>query len=508
MPLKRNLIGNLAGSGWQALMSLAFVPLYIHYLGVGAYGLIGFYIALQTTISVFDFGMSSASLREITRLSSTDNQTKVMGNYIKTVEIIFWAMSLLLCVVLIPLMIEFSDDWFSSESLTSETIRSALIMMCIAIALQWPSNLYINVIMGFERHIELNVISTISATFRGAGSGVIVWLVSPTIEAFFVWLIVVNLITTLVLAIYIRRLIPDRKLPAIFDMNSLLPVKQFAIGVSGISFASLIIGQFDKIVLSKILPLESFGYYAFASLVATSLNRFFTPIFNTAYPRFSHLVEQGNEKVLIATFHQLSQYMVILIAPIAITIAFFSYEIVNIWTGNLVMASNTSIIITILVAGVCLNGLINIPYALQLAHGWTTLNLMLNIVAAASALPLIVILANKYGAIGAATSWLAINIFFFISMPLLMHRRLLRHELWRWISSDVVKPLLIALLVLAIGRYYMPVSLSSFASLFFIVTVYVISLFATTWSTSEGRSLVLNIKKYIVRRICKRGVPL
>lgn len=39
--LKRNVIANYLGQGWRVLMSLAFVPLYIKYLGIEAYGLIG-----------------------------------------------------------------------------------------------------------------------------------------------------------------------------------------------------------------------------------------------------------------------------------------------------------------------------------------------------------------------------------------------------------------------------------------------------------------------------------
>lgn len=41
--LKRNLIANYLGQGWTALMGLAFIPLYIRYLGIEAYGLIGLF---------------------------------------------------------------------------------------------------------------------------------------------------------------------------------------------------------------------------------------------------------------------------------------------------------------------------------------------------------------------------------------------------------------------------------------------------------------------------------
>jgi len=48
--LKRNIIANFAGQGWTALMALAFVPLYIKFLGIEAYGLIGFFAMLQGTL--------------------------------------------------------------------------------------------------------------------------------------------------------------------------------------------------------------------------------------------------------------------------------------------------------------------------------------------------------------------------------------------------------------------------------------------------------------------------
>ena len=50
--------------------------------------------------------------------------------------------------------------------------------------------------------------------------------------------------------------------------------------MSGIAVLAVILTQMDKVILSRMLPLEMFGYYALASTVATSLaafsRRFFT----------------------------------------------------------------------------------------------------------------------------------------------------------------------------------------------------------------------------------------
>lgn len=67
--LKRNLIANYLGQGWNALMGLAFVPLYIKYLGMEAYGLIGLFALLQAWLSLLDMGMTPTLNPEMARFS-------------------------------------------------------------------------------------------------------------------------------------------------------------------------------------------------------------------------------------------------------------------------------------------------------------------------------------------------------------------------------------------------------------------------------------------------------
>jgi hypothetical protein len=49
---KLDLAANFAGVGWSVLMQIACVPLYLKFLGIEAYGLIGFYLMLQAIFQV------------------------------------------------------------------------------------------------------------------------------------------------------------------------------------------------------------------------------------------------------------------------------------------------------------------------------------------------------------------------------------------------------------------------------------------------------------------------
>ena len=42
--VKTNVIANLIGQGWTALLQIALVPFYLHFLGVESYALINVYV--------------------------------------------------------------------------------------------------------------------------------------------------------------------------------------------------------------------------------------------------------------------------------------------------------------------------------------------------------------------------------------------------------------------------------------------------------------------------------
>lgn len=56
--LKRNISANFLASIWAAGIGIAFVPLYIKYLGMESYGLIGVLAALQAWSTALDFGLA------------------------------------------------------------------------------------------------------------------------------------------------------------------------------------------------------------------------------------------------------------------------------------------------------------------------------------------------------------------------------------------------------------------------------------------------------------------
>ena len=128
------------------------------------------------------------------------------------------------------------------------------------------------------------------------------------------------------------------------------------------------------------LSLEMFGYYTLASSVAMSLGFLFTPIFSSIYPQFTQLVITDDQEGLKRLYHKGCQFMSVLVLPAAIVTALFSNEILLLWTQDPITADKSHLLVSILICGTAINGIMYFPYALQLAFGWTSLSFFKNVI--------------------------------------------------------------------------------------------------------------------------------
>jgi hypothetical protein len=97
------------------------------------------------------------------------------------------------------------------------------------------------------------------------------------------------------------------------------------------------------------------------------------PITQAIYPCMVELSIREDQAGLVAVYHQGAQFVTVLTAPAVILLSFFTGGVVFMWSGDAGLAENTAPILSALVLGNFLHGLMHTPYRLQLAHGWTSL---------------------------------------------------------------------------------------------------------------------------------------
>ena len=490
--LKKNITANFAGNIGQALMAVVFVPLYIKFMGVESYGLVGIFITLLAMFSILDMGMSSTLNREMARLSVLPGRDQEMRNLVRTLELPYWLMAIFVGIAVMALSPLIAHSWVQAGQLHPEIIEKAIFFMGISVAFQMPASLYSGGLLGLQQQVLLNVINLSLSTLRGVGAVLVLWLISPTIQAFFLWQIIISSVNSVLLGFFLWRRLPRSEDRPVFQKRLFLGIWRFAAGMAGISILSTLLTQLDKIILSKMLPLEIFGYYTLAGVVAMSLYRLVSPVFSAIYPRFTQLVSRGDQDGLRQLYHKSSQFLSVLIFPVTLVVAMFSYDILLIWTQNPTTAEKAHLLVTVLICGTALHGLMHIPYALQLASGWTQLTFFTNLVAVLVLVPVIIYLANQYGALGGASAWVILNCGYVLVITSFMHRRLLPNEKWRWCRDDVALPFAASFAVAGLGRILMGVHNSQITTILLLLVISFSTLVITALATQTTRIWLVN----------------
>ncbi len=472
--LKLNTLANFAGRAWTTLLAFLFIPIYIKVLGIESWGLIGFFTTLLAVLNLLDLGLSSTLNRELARLSAEQDKGREQRDLVRTLEMIYWVVAMLLGLLVLAAAPVIARYWINSQELPVGTVTSAVRMMALVFILRFPVALYQGGLMGLQRQVLLNGILGGMGTLRSVGAVAVLWWISPTIQAFFIWQLLVSAFQTLALRSYLWRLLPHDTVRPRFQKESLLGVWRFATGMAGIALVTVFLTNLDKVLLSKLLTLERYGYYMVGASAAGGIYILVAPFYIAAFPRFSQMVAAGEHEQVARLYHLLCQSVAVVVLPVVAVVSVFSPEALMIWTRNPAIVENSHLFVSLLVIGTGLNGLMNIPYALQLASGWTKLAFYQNVVSVSVAVPALIILTRLYGGVGAAVIWVVLNASWVLITPHIMHRRLFTTEKWRWYFGDVAKPLLGVVVAAGVVRLLVPFEMLGLWTQFLIL--------GTTWA--------------------------
>jgi len=492
--VKRNIVANYLGQVWTALMGLAFIPLYISYLGMEAYGLIGLFAVMQAWLALFDMGMTPTLSREMARYSAGARNPQSIRDLLRSLEVLCFGLAAFIGLGVWAASGYLASDWLKTERLPTAVVAQALSAMGFVVALRFVEGIYRSSLLGLQRQVWYNGASAILATLRHGCVLAVLALVSPSVQAFFLWQALISMLSIAVFAASVHRALDKAPFPAKFSRQALAGVWKFAGALTGIALLYLLQSQVDKILLSRWLPLESFGRYTLAATVAGALYMAIGPITQGIYPRMVELSTRNDQAALVSLYHQAAQLVTILTAPAAGVLSIFAGGVVFMWSGNTSLAENTAPVLSVLAMGTFLNGLMWIPSQCQLAHGWTSLTLKVESVAVIVFIPSIFWVVPHYGAVGVAWTLVALNAGYVLIEIQFMHRRLMPTEKWRWYFGDVVLPIGGAIGVILLAQQFQPANYQDRWHWFaFLLITGIVALIASTALADHIRPRLLGI---------------
>lgn len=437
--LGRNLLAGFSSSVWTALVGLVVVPFYLRYMGMEAYGLVGFFATMQALFQVLDLGLAPTINREVAR-SSALGEMDTARTLLHTLSTVYWGTSLTIAACGIAFGPLIAYHWLNANHLSQATVSHAVMLMGVIIATRWPAGLYLGALLGAQRMTVASGISAAMITITNFGAVAVLAFVSPTIEAFFVWQACMGLVNVIVMRTVTWRVLGHAEVKR-FDVAALKRVWKFSAGMGFVTISELVLAQMDKVLLSRFVTLEDLGRYNLAAVATRILYLVLVPVFSAVYPRFSAMVAASQTEKIIDLYKSGTRMLLAVVFPLAAFVGVFSTEIFYLWTRNLPVAISIRWVVALLLVGTAMNGAMHFPYALQLAYGKSRLPATINSILIVAFIPLVTVLAFRYGIVGGAAAWAILNTGYLFIGTWLTHREILPGIATGWLLKDVGIPL-------------------------------------------------------------------
>ncbi|MDC8098916.1 oligosaccharide flippase family protein [Chryseobacterium rhizosphaerae] len=479
-----NILSNYGSKLWSIISVFIFIPLYIKYLGVESFAVIGFYSLLLGIISFADSGLSSAVIKEFSSSKPNDYKYSIL----RLIEKYYIIICVGICVTFFVLAPIIAKYWLTSETIKIDDLTYYLRLISIGIVIQLLSLLYNGALFGLNYQLEANFFQFIWNISKSLGVVLGLILISKTLEVFFIWQIICNIVYVVV--IRYRAIFQLKKLGNKLKMviNSIPhDIINYISGMILIAIVSAINTQADKIITSYMFPLKVYGYYTISSTLAQIPLMLGMPLAISIFPVFSKLISTSEFTRLKLSFEKSSFILNNLVILASILLILYTSDIVLLWTKNSIEKAyfqDVMISCKLLVIGSVFLSLQLIFYYGLLAFGKTKYNIAQGIFQVVLGIPLLYLFVSKFGIAGAGVSWIIINLGGLIFLFIIITKKYIKFNRMKYLLNNIFIPLFISLGICLILHF---ISLNF--SINFIITIIISGVF----------SLLLNFIFYNIR---------
>lgn len=318
-------------SAWNAIDYISTIVIFvvttkilISQFGAAGYGFYTFFISLVGFFGMVDMGMGMAVSKYLSEfLHEKDYQRS--SQVINVALAFYLTISLVITILVYSFSIEilnflrFGDVYFATGLVVIKLVAIAFI---VNLVISIPTN----ILVALE---EWFLISIINVLFKIFSSGILVYVLLLDINirdkfiAIFSVVLIVNLIKLFTYLVILKI--------KLFEYHFVLPSSDVRIKVfsflkfSSVQyFLSLLIGHFDKFIISRFFGLEALGVYSFCVNAFVYLYGFIANALKVFYPKLSMLHGEKNVEGLKTSF-------VRLLALVAVIALFSSLGLIVFW---------------------------------------------------------------------------------------------------------------------------------------------------------------------------------
>ena len=427
-----NLLSNYISQIYLIIISIIVLPIYINKLGSEAYGLIAFFGMLQGLFVLLDLGLSQTLSHQTANYNAGAITSLDYRKINRSLSLVFYFLGFLGVIFLLISHDFLIKKWLKINDLNLVEVSFSMYVMIFCIYFKWVSSIYRGILVGFEKIIWLSYANSCFATFRFLGVLFYMHFNGYTLTNFFSFQLMVSFVEYLTFFLKANNCLPKNLSEKIgFSLKPLKNVMNLSLMLAFSSLIWVLLTQLDKLVLSGIIPLNDYGYFSLATLVAGGIIQISAPISAVIMPRRANLFAKGEVVEMKAVYQSMTEFFMVFVFTAAIVLASVSNPFLFLWSGDQSLANKASIILSLYVVGNAFFILNMFPFYIQYALGNLKYHAIGSILQLIFLIPSIIFVSKNYGAIGAACTWLVVQILVFLLWVPWVHKK---------IYSDINKP--------------------------------------------------------------------
>ena len=315
-----------------ALAPIIALPWYFSALGPKLFGLVGFVTTLQTLLGLLDSGMSQALVREFSvRFNVKQKSYNSAAALLFGFERVYWLFAIFAGIVTMCMAGTIAEHWLQTGDLPSSTGREAIYGAAIIFGMQFPGSVYRSVLLGAQAQVRLNALLFCCTLIRHGG-GVLLVTFHPTIFAYLTWLATIALLETALRGKLAWGVVHIPRSLVSWELCEIRPVFSWVAGMSAATLLGALTVQMDKIILSRMISIEQFGYYVIASTVASGMLQLVYPVVQAVMPRAIQL--RSDRSSLFRLYTKMSFFFMGLVVCAALVYVTAGRQLLGSWLRN------------------------------------------------------------------------------------------------------------------------------------------------------------------------------
>jgi O-antigen/teichoic acid export membrane protein len=406
--LSRNIGVALAAQSLTLLLLLVVGRSLFRTLGGEAFGLINFSSTVCTALAgVLDLGTTSTVVREVA--ANRGHDSEYVDRVLRSASAVCWATYALAAMAMAwssPLLV---SGWLHLDTLEPSRAAHVLAVLTVSGLLALPRGVYAASLRGIDRLDLASRIDAAAVTVQQAGALGLA-LTGAGIGGVAIWLATVHLGWNAAYALAVRRHFGGRVLRLAIDPAAVRRNLPFSRSMLGISALATVHSHADRVILSGLLPVTRFGYYAFGYSLVSRGAVLASAVSQAALPALSAQFAREDRSGLLARYHRLQAFVCYGAAVLFAAVPFAVVPVFSLVFGR-AAAWELLAPLSLVALGFFLNSTLTVPYMLSLAAGQPAITVRLNLHALWVTLPATAGLVVRFGLLGAGLSWVFYHLF-------------------------------------------------------------------------------------------------